>query len=41
MARELELTAADRVAAGDAQPLDALGEEYAHVAAALKELSRA
>jgi HPt (histidine-containing phosphotransfer) domain-containing protein len=41
MARELELTAADRVAAGDTHALDALAEEYGRVAAALKELSRA
>jgi len=41
MARELELTAADRVAAADTHALDALAEEYRRVAAALKELSRA
>ena len=41
MARELELTAADRVAAGDTKPIDTLADEYARVAAALKDLSRA
>jgi HPt (histidine-containing phosphotransfer) domain-containing protein len=41
LARELELTAADRVEAGDTHALDVLAEEYERVAAALKELSRA
>jgi HPt (histidine-containing phosphotransfer) domain-containing protein len=41
MARDLELTAADRVAAGDAHVLDALADQYGHVAAALKALARA
>ena len=41
MARELELTASDRIAAGDPTPIDALADEYTRVAAALKDLSRA
>ena len=41
MARDLELTAADRVAAGNTDALDALADEYGRVAAALKDLSRA
>ncbi len=41
MARDLELAAPERVAAGDARPLDALAQAYAGVAAALTELQRA
>ncbi|MFI4887205.1 MAG: Hpt domain-containing protein [Burkholderiales bacterium] len=41
MARDLELTAAERVTAGNAQPVDALEQEYARVAQALTELKRA
>jgi HPt (histidine-containing phosphotransfer) domain-containing protein len=41
MARELELTAAERVATGDTKPIDAVADEYARVAAALKDLARA
>lgn len=41
MARDLELTAAERVAAGDTHALDALADQYGLVAAALKELARA
>jgi HPt (histidine-containing phosphotransfer) domain-containing protein len=38
MARELELTSVAKVRENDAQPLDALSDEYARVAAALADL---
>ena len=41
MARELELTGIDPVSNANAQPLDALAQEYARVAAALAELRHA
>ena len=41
MARELELGGLDPVRQANAQPLDALAQEYARVAAALKELRNA
>jgi HPt (histidine-containing phosphotransfer) domain-containing protein len=41
MAKDLELSAADRVRNSDAQPIDALALEYSRVAAALTELRRA
>ena len=41
MARELELGGLDPVRRANAQPLDALAQEYARVAAALKELRNA
>jgi HPt (histidine-containing phosphotransfer) domain-containing protein len=40
-ARDLELRAAECVAAADTRPLDALAEDYARVATALAEMSRA
>ena len=41
MARELELTPVSKVTEGGAQPLAALSDEYARVAAALTELRHA
>jgi HPt (histidine-containing phosphotransfer) domain-containing protein len=41
MAKDLELSAPDRVRESDAQPIDALALEYSRVAAALTELRRA
>ena len=41
MARDLELGGLGPVRAANAQPLDALAQEYARVAAALKELRNA
>ena len=41
MARDLEMTAAARVAAADPAPVDALAAAYARAAAALKEMVRA
>jgi HPt (histidine-containing phosphotransfer) domain-containing protein len=41
MARELELTSVSKVGEGDAEPLDALAQEYSRVAAALKALRHA
>ena len=41
MARDLELGGLDPVRQANAQPLDALAQEYARVAAALKELRNA
>ena len=41
MAKDLELSAADRVRKSDALPIDALALEYSRVAAALTELRRA
>jgi HPt (histidine-containing phosphotransfer) domain-containing protein len=39
LARELEVRAAECVAAGDSQPVDALAESYAAAAAALRKLA--
>ena len=41
MARELELTSASKVSAGNAAPVDALADEYSRVAAALSALRHA
>jgi HPt (histidine-containing phosphotransfer) domain-containing protein len=41
MAREHELTSASKVSEGRAEPVDALAEEYSHVAAALTALRHA
>ena len=41
MAKQLELTGLDPVSKANAQPLDALAQEYARVAAALMELCNA
>ena len=41
LARELELAGLERVAALNTRPLAALAEEYARVAAALKDLRNA
>ena len=41
MARELELTSAAKVSGGDAEPVDALADEYSRVAAALSALRHA
>ena len=40
LARELELSARERVAAGDRAPLEALAQEFAHSAARLREMAR-
>ena len=40
LARELELSAKDRVAAGDPAPLEALAQEFARSAARLREMAR-
>lgn len=40
LARDLELSARERIAAADAKPIDALEHEFARVAARLQEMSR-
>ncbi len=40
MARDLELSSAEKVSDGKSEPIDALEQEYARVAAALAELRR-
>lgn len=40
LARELELSARERTAAGDAAPIEALAREFTRVAARLEEMSR-